>query len=148
MQKQAKRGWGKWISANWLASLTVIGLLAAPGAALASDDCHVPMERWQPREAVQQAADAWGWKVDRIKIDDGCYEVRGVNVEGTRFKAKLDPETLELVKWKRKDRDDRRDRRDRRDTRQQAPAGPATFPEKPLPSGILGDGAPPAATIR
>lgn len=132
---------------KWVFPLAMTGRLAA-GTTLASDDCHVTMERWQPREAVQQAADAWGWKVDRIKIDDGCYEVRGVDVEDMRFKAKLDLETQELAKWKRKDRDDRRDKRDRRDTRQQAPTGLVTFPAKPLASGILGDGAPPAAAIR
>ena len=79
-------------------------LVASAGAALADDDCHAVMERWQPREAVQKALQERGWQVGRIKIDDGCYEVRGTDGQGGGFKAKLDPATLEVVEMKRKDR--------------------------------------------
>lgn len=136
-------------------TMAVIAGLASAGAAFADDDCQVPMDRWQPRAAVQQMAQTRGWQVDRIKIDDGCYEVRGVNAEGVRFKAKLDPETLEIVKWKRKGSDD--DRRDRQRDRQRDPqqdlqqqgAGPGVpVPSTPPAGGIFGNGAPPAATVR
>ncbi len=50
--------------------------LAGSGAAMADDDCNVPMNQWQSREAVQKSAEAHGWKVSRIKIDDGCYQIR------------------------------------------------------------------------
>ena len=77
------------------------------GPAMADDDdCHVPMSLWQPREAVQKMAEGRGWQVSRIKIDDGCYEIRGVDETGRRFKARLDPATLSVVKMKRKDRHD------------------------------------------
>ena len=70
---------------------------------LASDDCEVPVEQWQSREAVQQMAAAQGWEVQRIKIDDGCYEVHGKDNQGRAFKAKIDPQTLKVVKIKYKD---------------------------------------------
>ncbi|MFN7598860.1 MAG: PepSY domain-containing protein, partial [Cereibacter sp.] len=37
-------------------TLTILAFLAAlpAGAALADDDCLVPMAEWQPREAVDQ----------------------------------------------------------------------------------------------
>jgi hypothetical protein len=70
------------------------------------DDCHVPMTQWQPREAVQKMAEEHGWQVSRIKIDDGCYEIRGVDETGQPFKAKIDPATLSIVKMKRKGRHD------------------------------------------
>lgn len=57
-----------------------------------------------PRTAVQSMATQRGWQVERIGIDDGCYEVRGTDAQGQRFKAKLDPQTLELVKFKTKKR--------------------------------------------
>jgi hypothetical protein len=77
------------------------------GPAMADDDdCHVPMSLWQPREAVQKMAEGRGWQVSRIKIDDGCYEIRGVDETGRRFKARIDPATLSVVKMKRKDRHD------------------------------------------
>ena len=54
-------------------TLTIIGFLAVfpVGAALADDDCFVPMADWQPRDAVAMLAEENGWTVRRIKIDDG-----------------------------------------------------------------------------
>lgn len=147
----------------------LLAALAGAGMAHADDDdCEVPMERWQPREAVQQALAARGWQVGRIRIDDGCYEVQGTDAQGEGVKAKLDPATLEVVEMKRRDRDDG-DRRDdddedddddddRRDGRPQregqdaprapAPAGVAPPAALPPPGGLLGNGAPPTATVR
>jgi len=80
----------------------------------ADDDCDAPVARWQSREAVRQMATQQGWDVQRLKIDDGCYEVRGTDAEGRGFKAKIDPETLEVVKLKQRDRKRERNReRDR-----------------------------------
>lgn len=88
------------------------GLAAAP--VLADDDCDAPVERWQPRDAVREMAVREGWQIQRLKIDDGCYEIRGTDAQGRSFKAKLDPETLKVVKMKRRDRERDRDRdRDR-----------------------------------
>lgn len=80
-------------------TLTVLGflLLLPAGAALAHDDCFVPMADWQPREAVAKLAESKGWKVRRIKIDDGCYEVDASDATGRRFEATLQPATLELI---------------------------------------------------
>lgn len=64
------------------------------------------MSQWQPREAVQKMAEARGWQVNRIRIDDGCYQIRGIDENGRPFKAKIDPATLSIVKMKRKDRHD------------------------------------------
>ncbi|GAB1390756.1 MAG: hypothetical protein AMXMBFR78_27420 [Rubrivivax sp.] len=95
-----------------LALPVALALAAAP--ALAGDDCDVPIEQWQPREAVLQKAAQQGWKVQRLKIDDGCYELRGRDENGRAFKAKLDPRTLETVKMRRRDDQRERDRaRDR-----------------------------------
>lgn len=94
-----------------LALPVALALAAAP--ALAGDDCDVPIEQWQPREAVLQKAAQQGWKVQRLKIDDGCYELRGRDENGRAFKAKLDPRTLETVKMRR--RDDQRERGRARD---------------------------------
>lgn len=89
-----------------ITAATFILLAAGTGMALADDDCHVPMNQWQPREAVQKMARSLGWDVHRIRIDDGCYQIRGLDETGKRFKAKIDPATLEIVKIKRKDRRD------------------------------------------
>ena len=64
---------------------------------MADDDCFVPMAEWQPREAVVKLAESKGWKVRRIKIHDGCYEVDASDVTGRRFEATLQPATLEVI---------------------------------------------------
>jgi hypothetical protein len=89
-----------------MAAAILVLTFAGLGTARADDDCHVPMEQWQPREAVQTMAAGRGWTVTRIKIDDGCYEIRGTDEGGRPFKAKIDPATLEIVKLRYKDRDD------------------------------------------
>lgn len=130
-------------------------LLAAFGLAGVAyaddDDCRVSMERWQPREAVQRALQERGWQVGRIRIDDGCYEVRATDAQGAEIKAKLDPATLEVVEMKRKDRHDERsddDGDDERRPRDRGQGGPLTAPSAnlPPPGGLLG--APPAVVVR
>ena len=99
----------------------------------ADDDCDAPVARWQSREAVRQMATQQGWDVQRLKIDDGCYEVYGKDAQGRSFKAKVDPETLRVVKMKRRDKDRDGERSRDRDRRAERAAQPAS------------DGAAPAA---
>ena len=88
-----------------IASLLIA--LAGSGALMADDDdCRVPMDQWQAPGAVQKMAEARGWNVSRLKIDDGCYEIRGTDETGQKFKAKIDPATLATVNMKRKGQND------------------------------------------
>lgn len=82
-----------------LTMLAVVLSLPA-GVALADDDCRVPINDWQPREAVMALAQEQGWEVLRIKIDDGCYELRGTDADGNMIKVKIDPGTLDLVEMR------------------------------------------------
>lgn len=86
-----------------LTILIVVGSLGAVGIALADDDCTVPMADWQPRAAVQQMAEAQGWTVRRIKIDDGCYEVDASDAEGHAIEVKVDPSTLAIMEFEFED---------------------------------------------
>ena len=95
-------------------ALLALATVLSVSPALASDDCDAPASRWQSRESVRQMAVQKGWEVHRLTIDAGCYEVRGTDAEGRGFKAKIDPETLEVVKLKQRDRKRERNReRDR-----------------------------------
>ena len=100
-------------------TFTILAFLAVlpAGAALADDDCFVPMADWQPREAVARLAEENGWTVRRIKIDDGCYEIDGTNAEGRRIEATINPATLEVIDLEYDDGDGgpRRDREGRSD---------------------------------
>jgi hypothetical protein len=124
-----------------------LALAAAP--AMADDDCDVPVERWQSRDAVMRHAASQGWQVQRIKIDDGCYEVRGRDAQGRAFKAKLDPQTLHVVKMKLSGDDRERDRERRRDKRTPAQdAAPAPAPATgPAQSPVLTPGTTPRGQI-
>ena len=86
-------------------TLTILAFLTAlpAGAALADDDCFVPMADWQPREAVAEFAIAQGWEVRRIKIDDGCYEIDGRDATGRAIEVKLHPGTLQIVEFEFED---------------------------------------------
>ena len=93
--------------------LLALSLSLATLPTLAGDDCDAPLNRWQSRDAVHQMAAAKGWQIQRLKIDDGCYEVRGTDALGRTFKARIDPETLKVLKLKQdhqqRDRDRDRD---------------------------------------
>lgn len=92
---------------KYLMATTLLIGLGAAGIALADDDdCQVPMANWQPRDAVQQMAQAQGWTVRRIKTDDGCYEIKGRDASGREIEVKIDPATLEIVEFEYEDDDD------------------------------------------
>jgi len=86
-------------------SLVIVGLLAAAPAS-ADADCAVPMAKWQPRNAVATIAEQKGWRVSRIRLDDGCYEVTGLDAKGRQIKVKLDPASLSIIEMEFEDGDD------------------------------------------
>lgn len=92
--------------------LTILGFLAAfsTAVALADDDCFVPMADWQPRDAVARLAEENDWSVRRIKIDDGCYEIKGSDADGRRIEVTLHPATLQVIEFEYEDDDDDDDR--------------------------------------
>lgn len=120
-------------------------LCAAATAVLADDDCDVPLQAWQPREAALQAAAQRGWQVQRLKIDDGCYEIRGRDAQGRAFEAKLDPRTLQPVKLKLRDgerRDRERDRNGHERDHERERGTDATAPKAGSRAGGAASGAP------
>ena len=112
-------------------ALLALATVLSVSPALASDDCDAPASRWQSRESVRQMAVQKGWEIHRLKIDDGCYEVRGTDAEGRGFKAKIDPETLEVVEIKQRDRKRERNRerdREREPSANRSGSSPAAGP--------------------
>lgn len=80
-----------------LTGIALAGVLAS-GVALAENDCVDPVANWKPREVLRQQLEQRGWTVQRIKVDDGCYEVRGIDRRGNKFKAKYSPASLHIRK--------------------------------------------------
>lgn len=50
------------------------------------------------REAVTAHVTALGVTAERLRIDDGCYEVRGRDSDGNRVGLKIDPTSLAILK--------------------------------------------------
>ena len=90
--------------------LVLIALAATimAGPAMAEEECFVPMQDWQPRELVVQLAADNNWTVRRIKIDDGCYEIKGRDSAGLEIEATVHPATLEIISLEH-ERDDEHD---------------------------------------
>jgi hypothetical protein len=89
-----------------IASAALLGLLLS-GYTQADDDCSDPVSDWQPRETLrQQVEQHYGWSVQRIKVDDGCYELKGLDRSGNAIEASYSPGTLHLRKLEIRFRDD------------------------------------------
>lgn len=114
--------------------LLALSLSVATLPAWADDDCDAPVERWQSREAVRQMAVREGWQIQRLKIDDGCYELRGTDAQGRSFKAKIDPETLKVLKMKPQDRQPAREREREHAAPQARPMQPGSVAPSPTPT--------------
>lgn len=52
---------------------------------------------WKTQEELKESVIQLGWKVRKVKIDGGCYELYGTTPEGQRVEAYFDPVTLEKL---------------------------------------------------
>ncbi len=84
-------------------SLSITGVFIALAMSVSSsslasgDDCYVPMSQWQSRSTAILWAESNGWQVHRVKIDDGCYELYGLDENGMEFEVKINPATMEII---------------------------------------------------
>lgn len=89
---------------------TVFISLAGASAAWADDDdrrCgNVPVEKWMSEQQIRERAQSLQLDVQKIKIDDGCYEVDARNRDGRRVEVKFNPETGTQVSVDGDDDDD------------------------------------------
>ncbi|MBC7993521.1 MAG: PepSY domain-containing protein [Rhizobacter sp.] len=76
----------------------VAGTLFA-GAAFAHGDvkCDIPKAEWKGQMELQAKLVNEGWKVRKVKVENGCYEVYGFDAKGERAEAFFDPKTFERV---------------------------------------------------
>jgi hypothetical protein len=78
-------------------SATVLTALMAVPALADNPRCDVPKADWQPWQALHDKLQGEGWKIRKIKQDNGCYEVYGVNAKGERQEVYFNPKTLQSV---------------------------------------------------
>ena len=81
---------------NLLLTATTLALALSATSAYADDDCYDAVADWQPQETLRQMLEAKEWQVNRIKVDDGCYEVHGLDKAGNRIEAQFSPASLRV----------------------------------------------------
>jgi len=86
----------KRIVAGLLAVALVSAVAASPVMAKEAH-CMSSSSEAKPKEELQQKLKAAGWKVKRIKEENGCYEVYAHDAKGERVEAYFDPKTLTMV---------------------------------------------------
>ncbi|MEO8151569.1 MAG: PepSY domain-containing protein [Rhizobacter sp.] len=79
--------------------ITVIVSTLAASAAVAHGDvkCDAPKAEWKPQMELQSKLVAEGWKVRKVQVYGGCYEVYGFDAKGERAEAFFDPKTFDRV---------------------------------------------------
>lgn len=90
----------RWVRVS---SAVCLGLWAAGVAqahGLATCDSG-PQDKWQSKETLERKLTDKGWKIRRVKVDGGCYEVYAVTAKGDKIEAYFHPLTLAQVAEKK-----------------------------------------------
>jgi hypothetical protein len=87
----------KLVAAAIFAGLAVSHVVHATGLATCDSGAK---ESWQPQDKLEKMLTEKGWKVRRVKVDGGCYEVYALNDKGERVEAYFHPQTLAPVPTK------------------------------------------------
>ena len=71
---------------------------AATAFAQHAEKCEpIPKEEWKPQAELERKLANQGWKVSRVKITNGCYEVYGHDEKNAKVEVFFHPKTFELV---------------------------------------------------
>ena len=57
----------------------------------------IPKAEWKPQAELERKLANQGWKVSRVKITNGCYEVYGRDEKNAKVEVFFHPKTFELV---------------------------------------------------
>ena len=75
-------------------------LFALAGSAFAqhAEKCDpIPKEEWKPQAELERKLANQGWKISRVKITNGCYEVYARDAKNDKKEVFFHPKTLQLV---------------------------------------------------
>jgi hypothetical protein len=81
-------------------ALAAAALLAGPVTSFAqhAEKCEpIPKEEWKPQADLERKLANQGWKVSRVKITNGCYEVYGRDEKNNKVETFFHPKTFEVV---------------------------------------------------
>ncbi len=81
-------------------SLCALSLSLATGARaeVHAEKCEpIPKQEWKPQAELERKLVNQGWKVSRVKITNGCYEVYGRDEKNGKVEVFFHPKTFERV---------------------------------------------------
>jgi len=77
---------------------TALLLAATPAFAESARECTTaPKSQWMSQDEAKSKAEAMGYEVRRIKVEDSCYEVYAIAKGGKRSEILRNPVTGEIV---------------------------------------------------
>ena len=83
-----------------LSRTAALVLFAASAGAFAqhAEKCEpIPKAEWKPQAELERKLTNQGWKISRVKITNGCYEVYGRDDKNRKVETFFHPKTLEVV---------------------------------------------------
>lgn len=57
----------------------------------------LPKDQWKPQAELERKLVNQGWKISRVKIANGCYEVYGHDEKNNKVETFFDPKTFDVV---------------------------------------------------
>ena len=85
---------------RYVARSLALGLALAAGVAFAqhAEKCEpIAKEEWKPQAELERKLANMGWKISRVKITNGCYEVYGKDEKNRNIETFFHPKTFEVV---------------------------------------------------
>ena len=78
---------------------TALALATCPALAQEhTEKCEpIPKEAWRPQAELERMLVNKGWKIARVKITNGCYEVYARDAKNAMKEVFFHPKTFELV---------------------------------------------------
>jgi len=86
----------KKILAALVGSIALLSVAPAGATGLATCDSGA-QSGWKSQDDLKKQLTDKGWKIRRIKIDGGCYEVYAINDKGKRVESYFHPVTFDHV---------------------------------------------------
>jgi hypothetical protein len=85
-------------------ALTLAIGVAAPALASEIPACgSAPRDQWMSEEAIKAKATELGYQVRKVKVEDNCYEVYGIDQKGTKTEIYFNPVTGVVAQTKSND---------------------------------------------
>lgn len=75
----------------------VCGVLVWSGFAAAQPACNVPKDFWMQESDLRKELRQQGYLVKTIRVQQGCYEIYGLDPYGRRVQILVDPATSKPI---------------------------------------------------